>query len=456
MRSLYLRIFVWFWVAMVVVAVILIVSSPLFTRSRPGVERWQRTTEEELEQRIDEVASRITGGGGPQMRMGRRHEQHHQLPVFVLEPDGTSGMGPPVPEEIAAFASRVAAAGEPRSERSGMHHLLGRPVVRPSGETVILVAAVRRPPRLVDLLEPAQLAWRLGALTLVAGLLCFWLARQLSAPVAGLRATVRQLAGGDLSARVAERIAGRRDEIGDLARDFNAMAIRLEGLVGSQRRLVRDVSHELRSPLARLRVALELERRRIGSGDALERIEREAGRLDELIGQILTLSKLEAADGPATDEVVDLSSLAASVVEDAQFEGATRGVTVAVEAEPVCTVVGERMALRSALDNVVRNAVRFTDEGSEVQVGVGRSGDTVVVTVRDHGPGAPEANLTDLFDPFFRLDEARDRGRGGAGLGLAIAARTVGLHKGTITAANHPDGGLEVAIRLPASPSTTG
>jgi len=450
-RSLYLRIFVWFWVAMVAVAVVLIVSSPLFTRSRPGVDRWQGATEEELEARLEEVAARVANGSPGPMRMGRGRDQRQHFPVFVLAPDGSALGGMQAPEEIAAFARRVAAAGEARSERSGVHHFRGRPVIRPDGERLIVVAAVRRPPRLVDLLEPAELAWRLAALTLVAGLLCFWLARQLSAPVAGLRATVRQLAGGDLSARVADRVAGRGDEIGDLARDFNAMAARLEGLVGSQRRLVRDVSHELRSPLARLRVALELERRRANGGEALERIEREAGRLDELIGQILTLSRLEAAEAPASDERVDLSSLAAEVADDASFEGASRGVRVALRARPACVVTGEREALRSALENVVRNAVRYTAEGTEVRVGVEHDGANVVITVRDRGPGAPPEHLDDLFAPFFRLDEARERGRGGAGLGLAIAARAVRLHGGAVAARNHPEGGLEVVLRLPGA-----
>jgi len=452
MRRLFLRIFLAFWLAMAAVTTLLIVTSPMFTRSRPGVERWQRDVEGWLRDRLERSARVVAGGEERQGGSGERHGGP-RVPVFLLRPDGSSAVGSEVPPEIAAFGRRVATSDEAISERSGAFHIAGRPVDRPDGAHLVLVAAVRRPPGLVDLLEPGVLGWRLLALTAFVGALCFWLARTLTSPVEKLRRVVRSLAGGDLAARVAPRIAARSDEIGDLARDFDAMAARIEALVGAQRRLVRDVSHELRSPLARLAVALELARKRAGAGAAgqLDRIELEAGRLDALVDQLLTLSRLEAADTPAAHEPVDLDELVDRVADDAAFEASARDVQVAVEKSGGCVVNGDAEALRSALENVVRNAVHYSAAGGEVRVAAAREGHSAAVRVTDAGPGVPEEQLQAVFEPFFRVEEARDRQRGGAGLGLAIAARAVRLHGGTITARNRASGGLEVELRLPAA-----
>jgi two-component system sensor histidine kinase CpxA len=450
-RRLFLRIFLAFWLAMAAVASLLIVSSPMFTRSRPGVERWQRDVEGGLHERLERSARIV--GSGEERQGGGEHRGGPRIPVFLLRTDGTSAVGSDVPPEVAAFARRVEEAGEEIAERTGAYHIAGRPVNRPDGERLVLVAAVRRPPSLVDLIEPGVLGWRLLALTAVVGALCFWLARTLTSPVTTLRGVVRSLAGGDLSARVAPRIAARKDEIGDLARDFDGMAARIEALVGAQRRLVRDVSHELRSPLARLAVALELARKRAGegAGEQLDRIELEAGRLDALIDQLLTLSRLEAADAPAVREAVDLCDLVDRVADDAAYEASARGVQVLVEKGERSVVNGDADALRSALENVVRNAVHYSPSDGEVRVAVAREGQSAAVRVSDAGTGVPEEHLEAVFQPFFRVEEARDRQHGGAGLGLAIAARAVRLHGGTITARNRPTGGLEVEIRLPAA-----
>jgi len=460
-RHLFLRIFLWFWAAMAAVATVLIVSSPMLTRSRPGVERWQREAESSLQEYLERSAreleehgtlpSRDRPRGGPPEE--RRHHGGPPLPLFALRPDGTSANDTEVPSDVGAFARRVAAAEEELSERSGTVHMVGRPVAGPGGERLVLVAAVRRPPRLIDLLEPGFLGWRLAVLTALVGAVCLWLAWTLSSPVTALRGAVRRLATGDLTTRVVPAIARRRDEVGDLARDFDAMAARLETLVGTQRRLLRDVSHELRSPLARLAVALELARGRASpsAGEHLDRIALEAGRLEALIDQLLTLSRLEAASEPSASELVDFSALVGDVVRDAAFEASGRSLSVTLEAAEGCAVSGDAEALRSAVDNVLRNAIRFTAEGSEVAVSVSREGESAEVRVADRGPGVPEESLADVFEPFSRVEDARERGRGGAGLGLAIARRAVTLHAGSIIARNRDDGGLEVIIRLPAN-----
>ncbi|MFH1178014.1 MAG: ATP-binding protein [Acidobacteriota bacterium] len=457
MRRLFLRIFLWFWVAMAAVAALLIVSSPLLTRSRPAVERWQRDVEGALKDQLAKAAPLVERGKLERLEAPHRPPAHVP-PVFLLDAEGGAVSGPKPPREVSEFGCRVAAAGEEIAERTGTSHMVGRPVAGPDGSRYVLVAALHRPPRLVDLLEPGVLGWRIALLTLLAGAVCFWLARHLTAPVSALRGAVRQLASGDLSARVGSRLARRRDEIGDLARDFDAMAARLEALLSAQRRLLRDVSHELRSPLARLGVALELARKRAGASasEQLDRIELEAGRLDALIDQLLTLSRLEVAGQPAAAEVVDLRTLAEAVADDAAFEAAGSRVTVRVEANGDPVVEGDPEALRSAIENVLRNAVRFGSSGSEVRVELACEGGEAVVRVLDRGPGVPQAHIEDLFEPFFRVEEARDRSRGGAGLGLAIASRAVRLSGGRITARNRDGGGLEVAIRLPAHLSAKG
>lgn len=453
MRSLFARIFVWLWLAMLVFAVLLVVSSPFLTRSRASLERWQRNVEEHLSQRVEEVAARLAQGEVWPFPPAERRGEHRPLPVFVLRPDGRALDGPEPPSEAVELARRIGSSNETVSERSGMFHMVGRATTAPDGSRYVAVSAARRPPRLVDLLDPAGLSWRLAVLTALVGAVCYWLARQLAAPVAGLQTVARRLAAGDLAARVDPRVEARRDEIGTLAREFNTMADRIDTLVSAQRRLVRDVSHELRSPLARIRVALELARRRAGpdASPILDRLEAESDRLDHLIGQLLELSRLDSAGLPGEREQVDLAELAAEIAEDAGFEASSRGITVHVDSPGQVAVPGHREALRSAVDNVVRNAIAYSPDASEVGIRVETRADWAAVTVTDCGPGVPEPDLASVFEPFFRVEEARERGRGGAGLGLAITARAMVLHGGSAAAANRPGGGLEVTLSLPAA-----
>jgi two-component system sensor histidine kinase CpxA len=229
------------------------------------------------------------------------------------------------------------------------------------------------------------------------------------------------------------------------------MAERMETLVSSQQRLLRDVSHELRSPLARLRVALELARDRAGAaaGESIDRMEREATRIDDLIGQLLFLERLAAGEPGGEKEVFDLAELLGEVVDDASFEASAGGREVKVEADAEAVVRGYPVLLRSAIDNVLRNAIRHAPESTVVDVVLVVDGGSAEISVRDHGPGVPEEHLHSLFEPFTRVAHARERSSGGAGLGLAIARRAVELHQGSVAARNRPDGGLEVVLRLP-------
>jgi two-component system sensor histidine kinase CpxA len=296
---------------------------------------------------------------------------------------------------------------------------------------------------------------RFLAAFLTGGLVCYGLARYLAAPVERLRAATRRLAAGDLQARVGPSVGKRRDELADLSRDFDVMAERIETLVVSQNRLLGDISHELRSPLTRLGLALSLARRKSGAdaNDSLDRIEREAGRLNELIGQLLSLARLEGQGDVPDAERLTLSALLRDVVADADFEARSRGRAVTLTVESDCETRGSAELLRRAAENVIRNAIRYAPENTAVEVRLAQVADKDAprarIAIVDRGPGVPEADLRNIFRPFYRVGEARERVGGGVGLGLAIADRAVRMHGGTLTARNAP-GGFQVEIRLPA------
>ncbi|MGE3275927.1 MAG: sensor histidine kinase [Vicinamibacterales bacterium] len=286
---------------------------------------------------------------------------------------------------------------------------------------------------------------------LISGLACFILARYLAAPLRHVRDTSRRLAAGDLEARVGPSAGRRNDEVGEVVRDFDMMAGRLQALVHAQSQLLSDMSHELRSPLARLNVALELARRKAAPAAQpdLDRIVLEADRMNDLIGRILALARAESGAGRSETDV-DLAGVLRHVTDDARYEAERQHKSVTLEAERLPPVPGDPELLASAIDNVVRNAVRYTREGTTVEVGARPDAGDVVVEVRDHGPGVAPGELERIFTPFHRSEPARNRATGGVGLGLAIARRAIDLHHGTIAAANAGNGGLVVTIRLPA------
>jgi len=237
------------------------------------------------------------------------------------------------------------------------------------------------------------------------------------------------------------------------------MADRLEKSVKAQARLLNDISHELRSPLARLNVALGLSRQRSGpeAQSSLERIELEADRLNELIGRLLTIARLEGGDQAMQKVPIRLQELIREIAQDAEFEAQSRKCHVDVTQMEDCMVMGNPSLLRSAIENVVRNAIHYTREGTDVQIRLecnrGTSVTEAVIKISDSGPGVPDEALDKLFQPFYRIDDARGRQTGGVGLGLAITERAVRLHGGTIQASNRSEGGLMIEIRLPALPA---
>jgi signal transduction histidine kinase len=296
---------------------------------------------------------------------------------------------------------------------------------------------------------------RLFITLLISGGVCYWFARYLTLPVIKLRDATRRFAGGELTVRIGKSTGKWKDELSQLANDFDSMAERIELLLTQQRQLIRDISHELRSPLARLIIAVELVRRQAGGETipALDRIEKEAMLLNEMIGQVLAITRFESDVETIQMDTIDLAILLKEIADDANFEAHARNCTVQFTEITACVVSGNKEWMRRAVENVVRNAVRYTNVNTKVDIKleqiVDNSASYAEISVRDHGIGVPEANLPYLFRPFYRVSNARERQTGGAGLGLAITERVVNLHHGSIMVSNVSDGGLTVVIRLP-------
>jgi len=281
----------------------------------------------------------------------------------------------------------------------------------------------------------------------VIALLCWLAAVGLISPIRKVSKTAALFGRGELTARVMTR---RQDEIGQLAQSFNQMADRLERLITSERRLLEDISHELRSPLSRLKLATKLARTSLDQQSALDRIERDVDRMASLMSDIVEITRMEGDPSPLNMAVLNLDSLVEAIIEDCLIEAEMHGCRLAVSGSTTTQIEGNRELLRRAIENVVRNAIRYSAPQSVLDVIVNEESSMTRIEVRDRGPGVPEEYLTSIFEPFFRIEEARDTTRGGTGLGLSIAKRAIQLHSGTIGAEN-ANPGLRVTMSFPIS-----
>jgi two-component system, OmpR family, sensor histidine kinase CpxA len=487
LRSLFLKVFLWFWLAMILVIGALALTSYV-TRPVPPPPRPPQLIEGIMTAYSRSAVEIFEREGREGLDFFLRHiEREAHLRAHLLDATGkdlTGGDATPDEKELAA---RVISTGDRTSKLLGGGVVIeARPETSSKGDRYAFVAmlplgppiqsgpALRRtgspdsfqrflPPGPLNFLlgdTPTALALRVLAVILTAGLLCYMLARYIVSPVVKLRAVTRQVSGGDLSARVGPLLGKRRDELADMGRDFDAMAAQIEALLSAQQRLLRDISHELRSPLARLGVALDLLRKRTGpeAESYLARIERESARLNEMIGQLLSLSRWEAGADVLHRQPLNFAALVREVAEDADFEARSQKRAVELVECDECETTGTPTLLRSAVENVVRNAVRHTPEGTSVKVSLRcrrkDDSDEALLSVRDEGPGVPDDALSEIFRPFYRVDDSRTRETGGAGLGLAITERAVRLHGGTISAENLKGGGFIVEIRLPLASSS--
>ena len=447
--GLFWKIFVSFTIAMTVTLV-----GVVFVSFRLASTALDQVNVEGREKIIEAVAAALAHGGERELKAWL-YNNPRPAPgtvLLVTNERGDELLGRAMPRELAGLLrTRPRAPGTPPPNLRPMQ--LTPHIFDPRNNEQYRLLFARAPVTVLGILMwPGTQVAVISIAILAAAIMSVLLARYLSSPIMRLQKASRALAAGALETRVGRPFNRRSDEVGTLARDFDAMAERIQALVTAKETLLRDVSHELRSPLARIRMALALAQRRAGAQaqSDLDRIEREAEKLDALIGQVMTLTRLRTATAPRR-EAVRLDQLVGEVVDDARFEHPKSRVELTTSG-PI-EVRGDADGLKSAIENVVRNALIYGDPAQPVEVEATSSADEALVRVLDRGPGVPDSELSRIFEPFYRTDKSRDHQKGGQGIGLAITTRVTELHGGSVTARNRNGGGLEIDLKLPLGPA---
>ncbi len=461
MRSTFTKIFLSFWVAEVLIAICTIFIS---------MHQWESTAVAYTASfSLMETLGKLSAAAYESGNCAALSAVPNR---FILDEAGSLSEpavlfdlhGKPLCQQVdeslfAPAVEKVRKDGYLIGERHGAGYLQGIEVKDESGRKFFYLLRGTYPTKLY--LPYREIFTRLSVGLIVSVLVTFGIAKLITRPIGRLREAARQLAAGNLNARAIWPRANREsgDELRGLVYDFNVMAGRLEALVDSHKLLLRDVSHELRSPLARLSVALEWAREEAQPGieDQLERMESETIRLNALIGQLLSLSHLESTTNLPSKETFSVAHVVEQLLPDVDYEAKGRDCHVSFvnSGSDDSDVVGNPELLGRAIENVIRNAIAYTAEGTSVEIQLTHHSpagkDLVVLQVKDHGPGVPEAALKSIFHPFYRLDGSRQRSTGGFGVGLAITERAVQLHGGEVVATNADEGGLIVELRLPSA-----
>jgi two-component system, OmpR family, sensor histidine kinase CpxA len=451
MRSLFLKIFCWFWATVLATGVALILTFILEPESVPS--RWHATLTDTARfsgiMAVEAVERDGVAAAAAHLQQ-IEHETHMKACLFDSGGSAVAGTG------CASFANMTSQVLASRASEFSMKSGITRValVVRgQSGRDYVFATELPAGPRAALAINRSAAVLKWCVAFLVSGLICSLLTRYLTSPILQLRGMSQKLAAGDLSARTSLAMGERRDELGDLVCDFNFMASRIEELLARQRQLISDISHELRSPLARLNVALDLGRGRKGEDPAFDQMQVDIRLVDDMIGRLLTIAKLDISPSQVPMAEVDLAELLSQIARNAEFESRElhRGIRLSLSGQ--CRLLGSAELLHSAIENVVRNAIRYTESGTSVEVFLEcHTSETMArLIVRDHGSGVPESELKNIFQPFYRATDARDRQSGGTGLGLAIAERVVRVHGGTIRAKNASPRGLVIEMSLPRS-----
>ena len=453
MHSLFLRIFTLFWVAMaLIVGGSIAITLTIAAREYEAPELQRRPP-------VAIQASDVLERGGIGALKNWLNANKYSIAdrdLFIIGPDGADILGRRLPESAVRrleYFNRDEFVNRNGNLRPGR----AAPQILGADGGVFTVLLVPRRPSIFGALSLPEISLAIICMALVVtALTSWWLAQHLSAPIRRIQEGARALTSENLGLRanagrrVSAGLEGRRDELAVLARDFDAMVDQLRANRGATTQLLRDISHELRSPLARMRVALGLARQPPADlARQLDRMEREIERLDSLISQVLKLARLHGTDAPFARESFDLDELIEEVVRDANFEGAVKNCSVRLEGAAKTCVNGNRDLVRSAIDNVLRNAVRYSPQGVPVDVSVTHPQNGLAILIRDGGPGVPDKDLERIFEPFYRVAESRDRDTGGEGIGLAITAQVMKAHGGSAKAVNCQGGGFEVRLNLP-------
>ncbi len=449
-NSLFWKIFLWFWATVIVIALSMVLTFLLDPARNSS--RWHESLSRIARYSGTAVMEEAELHGAPAASAYMKDVGNTtQMNACLLDEAGEVIAG----DRCELFTRNISLARSTQHISVSVKDGIARvalPISSTSGRKYIYAGEI---PVGAPGIGKSAIVVRLCLAFFVSFCICYLLTRYITAPILRLREASRRLAAGDLSTRASESMERRNDELGMLVRDFNAMAGRIEELISRQQQLIYDISHELRSPLARLNVALDLGRERKGSDSAFDHMEQDIDCMSEMIGRMLTVAKLDTSSTEVQMTRVDLGELASRVVRSAEFELRERDNAVQFTMRGECFVHGNAELLQSAIENIIRNAVRYTSSDASVEVQlqyVEKDGGLFILfSVRDFGTGVPEAELSNIFRPFYRVANDRDRQSGGAGLGLAIADRVVRVHGGTIHAQNASPHGLRVDILLPAA-----
>jgi two-component system sensor histidine kinase CpxA len=451
---LFIKVFLWFWLTALALLVIFL-ASRMVTRVVPPTD-----VIASFAPKVADEAAHAYESGGPQEfeQFERELIGKSGTELYLIDGYGKEVLSRSIPSDSLSIVRAARSDGRVLSRYGLRSHSSSYKFTSQSGHPyVLLVRSGLLLGRFLDSTVGGGLPL-FGAVLLMVTFFCFWLTHHIVEPIQGIQSAARRVAAGDLSVRAPAEISKRHDELAALAADFDVMVERMSAFVRSQKDLLSTVSHELRSPLTRMIMSLALLRDQsvCESEELLQRMERDVERIDTLMGQLLTLSRLETGLSSDKRDNVDFSQLVQEVVADGDFEARSCGKSVRLEVERGIVIErADQQALRSACENIIRNAIRFTTPGSEVEVVLRTENmsplSPAVLSVRDYGPGVPAELLREIFQPFFRVKEPSGdrREEKGTGLGLAIALEALRQHRGTITASNVNPIGLEVKVVLP-------
>lgn len=447
MKSLFIKVFgLLLGGFIVVMAVSMLVFWWINNELHPDQER--------LQNQSVQIGNELVTGyqAGELTKVRNQLQKRFHVRIWLMDQNNRSLGGHRIPRYILKKIHSYPDVINPIHSRSGRSYILANEIVRGSETYRVVIATGRRPFRRDNHL---LFIWiPIGALVLALAigsvLLSLWVLR----PLRAIRETAGAISGNNLAARVPQKITNRRDAFGELGNEFNSMTSRLERNITTQRQLLRDISHELRTPLSRMLIAASLSTRKHGQSEEITRIESEINRLDDLIGSLLTLSRLQD-QWRLHKQPLQLDEVLEPVIEDARYEFQDSNKNVRLNLHHQGNIEGDPELLGRAVENILRNALRFSPDGGMVTLDTASAGDRIEIIIRDSGPGVGEEQLQSIFEPFFQADPSRnpgteDNGVSQHGIGLTLSRTIVQLHGGSIRAGNIQGGGLEVVIRIPA------
>ncbi|ETO93072.1 two-component system sensor histidine kinase CpxA [Legionella oakridgensis] len=450
MRSLYWKIFFSFWLAtiLIILTIAWITSEIAKKSSIPAREQIFMDSYANAA-----VATFESGHRQALIQWLNKSGLAQHMSLYLLTSQGEIISAQPPPDIVKKVAKNLEYDRLDEGIFKSGNLFVSHEILSTSGIAYRLAAVSEKPLAHFVQIPWAGLTIRLLIAIFISGLICYLLSVYLTQPLRSLQLAAKSIATGKLNTRVGHFAGHHKDEIAELSDEFDRMAEQLETLVKSKERLLQDISHELRSPLARLQLAIELGRNKTNhlADEEFKRMELECSRLNTLIGEILEFARLEKSTDAIEYSQVDLQELLEQITQDANYEFRNTSPRVVKETIEPCTLTADKRLIHRAIENILRNALRYSPPDAPVMISLRTNPqeNKVYIEINDHGPGVPEEQLTNIFHPFYRVDTSREKKTGGFGLGLAIAQQAIKLHQGDIQARNRKRGGLSVRISLP-------